>query len=72
LSVQALGQESLVHQIAAALSSATQIGASNASDPIRIWSLGGSGSTEQSNEAESRSTAPNVARILQVGMQFLL
>jgi len=71
LSVQALGQESLVHQLAVALSSATQIGASNKSDPVRIWSLGGSGSTEQSNEAESRATAPNIARILQVGMQFV-
>ena len=69
--MQALGQESLVHQLAAALSSATQIGASNKSDPVRIWSLGGAGSTEQSNEAESRATAPNIARILQVGMQFV-
>jgi hypothetical protein len=72
LRVQALGQESLIHQVAAALSSATQAGASNTSDPVRIWSLGGSGSTRQSNEAESLATAPNVARILQVGMQLLV
>jgi hypothetical protein len=72
LRVQALGQESLIHQIAAALSSATQAGASNTSDPVRIWSLGGSGSTRQSNEAESLAAAPNVARILQVGMQLLV
>jgi hypothetical protein len=48
LSVQALGQEALVHQIAAALSSATQIGASNTSDPVRIWSPSDSGSTRRS------------------------
>jgi hypothetical protein len=50
LSVQALGQESLIHQIAAALSSATQIGASNTSDPVRIWSPNDSGSTRRSKE----------------------
>jgi hypothetical protein len=48
--VQALGQESLVHQIAAALSSATQIGASNTSDPVRIWSPNDFGSTKRSKE----------------------
>jgi len=72
LGVQALGQYSPVHQIAAALSSAAQTGASNSSDPIRIWSYGGGGSTDQSNEAESDSTAPNVARILQVGTQLMV
>jgi hypothetical protein len=46
--VQALGQESLIHQIAAAVSSATQIGASNTSDPVRIWSPNDSGSTRRS------------------------
>jgi hypothetical protein len=69
--VQALGQWVGVDQIAAALSSATQIGASNSSDPIRIWSYGGGGKTEQSNEAESSSTAPNLARTLPGGMQLM-
>ena len=50
LRVQALGQESLIHQIAAALSSATQIGASNTSDPVRIWSPNDSGNTRRSKE----------------------
>jgi hypothetical protein len=50
LSVQALGQESLIHQIAAAVSSATQIGASNTSDPVRIWSPNDSGNTRRSKE----------------------
>ena len=40
-------------------------------DPIRIWSYGGGGKTEQSNEAESSSTAPNLARTLQGGMQLM-
>ena len=70
LGVQALGQWSGVHQGAIALSSAKQIGASNTSDPIRIWSYGGGGRTHQSNEADSSSTAPNVARILQTGTQL--
>jgi hypothetical protein len=72
IGVQALGQESKVDQIAAALSSAKQIGASNASEPVRILSIGGGGSTRQSNEASSDSTAPNVARILQAGQQLMV
>ena len=72
LGVQALGQWSGVHQIAAALSSATQIGASNSSGPVRIWSSGGGGTTRQSNEAESRASAPNIARILQAGTQVMV
>jgi len=71
LGVQAIGQWSTVDQLAAALSSAKQIGASNSSDPVRIWSYGGSGAMRQSNEAESSSSAPNVARILQAGMQVM-
>jgi len=72
LGVQALGQWSTVDQLAAALSSAKQIGASNASDPVRIRSYGGGGYTGQSNEAESASSAPNVARILQAGHQIMV
>lgn len=71
LGVQALGQRSAVDQLAIALSSAKQIGASNASGPVRIGSAGGGGTTRQSNEAESHASAPNVARILQAGMQVM-
>jgi hypothetical protein len=72
LGVQALGQLSTVDQIAAALSSAKQIGASNASGPVRVWSTGGGGRTRQSNEASSDSTAPNTARILQAGQMLMV
>jgi hypothetical protein len=69
--VQALGQWVGIDQVAAALSSATQIGASNSSHPIRVWSYGGGGTAEQSNEAESSATAPNDARTLQGGTQLM-
>jgi len=69
LGVQALGQWSGVHQGAAALSSAAQVGAKNSSAPISVWSPGGGGWTWQSNEADSSSYGSNVARILQAGMQ---
>jgi hypothetical protein len=72
LGIQALGQYSTVDQLAAALSSAKQIGATNKSAPARVWSPGGDGKTWQSNEAESESTAPNVARILQAGQQMMV
>jgi hypothetical protein len=72
LGVQALGQVSTVDQLAAALSSAKQLGASNSSDPLRIWSYGGGGYTAQANDAASSSSAPNVARILQAGQQVMV
>jgi trimeric autotransporter adhesin len=72
LSVQALGQESHVKQLAVGLSSALQIGAHNTSDPIRIWSYGGGGRTNQSNDATSEGDGSNVARILQPGQQSLI
>jgi trimeric autotransporter adhesin len=72
LGVQALGQWSGVDQLAAALSSAKQIGASNSSEPIRIWSDGGGGTTRQTNGAASSGTAPNVARSLQTGTQLMV
>jgi trimeric autotransporter adhesin len=70
--VQALGQYATVDQIAAALSSTTQIGASNKSKPVRVASGGNGGSTRQSNDATSRATAPNVSRILQTGQQLMV
>ena len=72
LRVQALGQYSNVDQLAVGLSSALQIGAHNSSDPIRIWSYGGGGRTNQSNDATSEGDASNVARILQPGQQMLI
>ncbi|HEX6787968.1 MAG TPA: hypothetical protein VF091_01905 [Gaiellaceae bacterium] len=72
LSVQALGQYSDVDQLAVGLSDALQIGAQNASDPIRIWSYGGGGRTSQSNDATSEGDSSNVARILQPGQQLLI
>jgi trimeric autotransporter adhesin len=72
LGVQALGQESHVHQLAVGLSNALQGGAHNASDPIRIWSYGGGGWTKQSNDATSEGDGSNVARILQPGQQLLI
>jgi epidermal growth factor receptor substrate 15 len=72
LGVQALGQWSSVHQGAAALSSATQVGAKNSSAPVRIWSPVGGGWTWQSNEAESSAYGSNVARILQAGQQVMV
>ena len=65
-------EERLPAWLVALIDSAAQTGASNSSDPIRIWSYGGGGSTDQSNEAESDSTAPNVARILQAGTQLMV
>jgi hypothetical protein len=72
LGVQALGQYATVDQLAAALSAAKQIGATNKSEPIRIKSWGGGGSTDQENEATSDSSAPNSATTLQKGTQFKL
>ena len=61
LGVQALGQEAFTYQLAKALSSAWQIGAKNAADPVRVWSFGGAGTTSQANSASSQASAPNLA-----------
>ena len=61
LGVQALGQEAFTAQLSKALSSAWQIGAKNASDPVRVWSFGGGGSTGQTNGSLSQASAPNMA-----------
>jgi trimeric autotransporter adhesin len=72
LGIQALGQYATVDQLAVALSSTHQIGAKNSSGPVRVKSTGGGGSTRQSNDATSSSSAPNVARILQTGHQMMV
>ena len=61
LGVQALGQEAFTYQLAKALSSAWQIGAKNAFDPVRVWSDGGGGTTSQTNGASSQASSPNLA-----------
>jgi hypothetical protein len=67
--VQALGQTSKVGQLAGALSSAAQIGASNESGPVRIDSPGNGGSVWQENEAGSSASATNTAPTTQSGTQ---
>jgi hypothetical protein len=67
--VQAIGQESKVGQLSAALSSAKQIGASNTADPVRVWSPGNGGSVTQSNDATSTADATNTATPTQTGTQ---
>jgi hypothetical protein len=68
-SVQALGQSSVVGQGAIAASSATQTGASNSNDPVRVWSKGDDGSVSQQNNATSNATATNVAPVIQTATQ---
>jgi hypothetical protein len=72
LGVQALGQESAIVQLSEAVSSALQAGASNASGPVRIASMGGGGTTSQWNTAASLAAAPNFARLEQVGQQLMV
>ena len=67
--MQAIGQSSEIGQLAAGLSSASQVGASNESGPIRIASSGSDGSVSQENEAESSASAHNNAPVTQSGTQ---
>jgi hypothetical protein len=67
--VQAIGQSSKVGQLAGSLSSATQIGASNESSPVRIDSPGGGGALWQSNTAASSASSTNTAPTSQSGTQ---
>jgi hypothetical protein len=76
LGVQLLGQKATTQQLAVGLSSVWQIGASNSSSPVRIGSYGKDkkskgGSTRQSNDASSWSSAANTARTRQTGHQFV-
>ncbi|MGZ6660504.1 MAG: hypothetical protein ACXVHL_24355 [Solirubrobacteraceae bacterium] len=72
LGVQALGQEAFTAQLSKALSSAWQIGAKNASDPVRVWSFGSGGSTSQANGASSQASAPNLAGAGQNASQAMI
>jgi hypothetical protein len=70
LAIQAIGQQSTVEQWGTAKSSAQQVGASNAHDPVRIWSDGGGGSLTQSNGVSSAATATNDAPVQQTGSEW--
>ncbi len=72
LGIQALAQEAFTGQLANALSSAWQFGAKNASDPARIGSFGGGGSTGQTNGSTSTAAAPNMASTGQNASQAMI
>jgi len=69
-SVQALGQQAATEQWALGLSSAFQLAPANTFAPVRIWSLGGGGSTAQANGAASSGTGANTAATAQRGAQI--
>jgi hypothetical protein len=71
LQIQALGQQALTGQESFAASLAAQIGASNNASPTRVWSPGGGGSVNQSNDASSSAASGNVARTDQTGRQLI-
>ena len=71
LEIQALGQKAETGQEAFAASLAAQIGASNTANPVRVWSPGGGGSVDQSNNAASSAQAGNDARTDQSGRQLI-
>jgi trimeric autotransporter adhesin len=58
--IQAIGQKAGNEQLAGAGSLALQLGASNASSPVRVHSQGGGGSLEQSNDAVFDAGAQNL------------
>ena len=72
LGIQVLGQKAKTGQLSVALSSAKQIGASNKSDPVRIWSKGKGGYAKQSNDASSDSSSSNDADTKQHAHQLLI
>ena len=59
--VQAIGQSAFTGQLGVAKSGVLQAGASNSSDPVRIWSDGNDGRVSQSNDASSAALAANLA-----------
>ena len=58
--IQAIGQDAESTQSAAALSAATQSGASNTNTPVRVGSEGDDGDVSQSNSVQSDAKALNV------------
>jgi len=69
LTVQALGQDAATSQASLAASLAFQLGASNEALPVRVWSPGGGGSVDQSNDAASSAASGNDAATRQHGDQ---
>ena len=63
--IQAIGQEADSDQKAAALSVATQKGASNTNIPVRVLSKGDNGRVKQSNSVDSSATAANLNALKQ-------
>lgn len=57
--IQVAGQDASSAQLAGALSSASQSGASNTNIPVRVLSPGNGGNVTQSNSAESAAVAAN-------------
>jgi hypothetical protein len=70
--IQVIGQQGLNHQLAAALSLASQFGAFNSTDPARILSPGGGGSSNQANGDSSLGSSTNGNRLGQGARQFVL
>ncbi|MEA2255644.1 MAG: hypothetical protein QOG35_1689, partial [Solirubrobacteraceae bacterium] len=58
-SVQAIGQAALSDQDASSHATSTQVGASNAADPVRIDSPGDDGAVRQANASSAMSAAGN-------------
>jgi hypothetical protein len=69
--IQAIGQQGVNRQAAAALSAALQLAASNSSDPTRVWSWGGLGSVNQMNGDSSTGTSTNGNRLGQTARQMV-
>jgi hypothetical protein len=69
--IQAIGQQGVNRQAAAALSAALQLAASNSSDPTRVWSWGGLGSLNQSNGDSSSGSSTNGNRLGQAARQMV-
>jgi hypothetical protein len=67
--VQTLQQQAVTGQLAAALSSASQTGASNTNVPIRVLSGGNDGNVTQTNAVGSNAGAGNLATTAQTGSQ---
>jgi len=71
LQVQGIGQEAGTGQSALAGSLAAQLGASNDSSPVRLWSLGDGGSLDQTNSASSSANAGNDGFTFQTANQAI-
>ena len=69
LDIQALGQFAVNGQLAGALSGVVQKAPSNSNDGARVYSPGGGGSVDQSNDATSKATADNSNELSQDATQ---